>query len=776
TPTFDWSDGVDVSYYRLQVDDNANFSSPVLDVWVRTSTYSPSTALSNGTYVWRVRIQDTMGTWSDWSTPWTLEVDGQMPATPTLLSPADGSTTNDLTPAFDWSDGIDVSYYRLQVDDNANFSSPILDVWVRASTHSPRTALSNNTYTWRVRIQDTMGTWSDWSTPWTLIVLNDSEAPSVPADLIATPISASQIDLSWTASSDNIGVAGYRIYRNGGATAIGVSTSTSYQDTWLAASTEYTYTMTAYDAAGNESAPSAPTSATTGENYPSFLSEPNSTSMIGKFTLELFGPRNTPDSGDPFTPIYLNYDKHTDQYLPVDNPTFNPWWEELQGAYTYRINIPSDYAYDKIRVELFDPDSANTSGTTFRYYDFNTGNSAEKNCGDELTARNDTCLADIEANYPDSEENPFWLIRIDENRSPGGGSPVPDEYVESRNTTTLYRLFYYAEQVDGSLAPVDLAYYIGKPSGPEAEATDLTWVSPGVTDVNELMPAFSNVAGGSSHPLDATAEPSVATENCDTVRMNGAPAYTWSAVTWAGSGAAACTGNGDFVVDLRSEVPDIYKAPGESSPTILYLEVRGLDGSSENGYAIWAGPSRTEDVDAAVPANLNARQVYMQRQMLVNNKTYHSSKGVSVYGIGHLPMKSTDEGPSLFPAAYLGAELGGQDILLDLFDKDMGTCQSKPCLPLIVYFENIPRTDWAVCFGSNSDCAGKEYTIQMDETQWAYDNWGDSKKWVSFRFTVPSDVIGVPFYGGRLIVQYDNGKTDTFGLKLSVETNPVIVD
>ena len=67
--------------------------------------------------------------------------------------------------------------------------------------------------------------------------------------------------LSWTASTDNVGVTGYQVLRNG--TQIGTTTSTSYTDTSVAANTTYTYTVQAYDAAGNVSAASSGLSVTT---------------------------------------------------------------------------------------------------------------------------------------------------------------------------------------------------------------------------------------------------------------------------------------------------------------------------------------------------------------------------------------------------------------------------------------------------------------------------------------------------------------------------------
>lgn len=89
----------------------------------------------------------------------------------------------------------------------------------------------------------------------------DTTAPTVPTSLSATAISSSQIDLAWTASTDAVGVTGYRVYRGG--VQVGTSTINSYSDSGLLASTTYTYTVSAYDAAGNVSAQSSPVSAPT---------------------------------------------------------------------------------------------------------------------------------------------------------------------------------------------------------------------------------------------------------------------------------------------------------------------------------------------------------------------------------------------------------------------------------------------------------------------------------------------------------------------------------
>jgi chitodextrinase/PKD repeat protein len=90
----------------------------------------------------------------------------------------------------------------------------------------------------------------------------DTTAPSTPTGLTATAASSSQINLSWTAATDNVGVTGYNVYRGGGQIAT-LGAVTTFQNNGLTASTTYSYTVQAFDAVGNLSAPSSSASATT---------------------------------------------------------------------------------------------------------------------------------------------------------------------------------------------------------------------------------------------------------------------------------------------------------------------------------------------------------------------------------------------------------------------------------------------------------------------------------------------------------------------------------
>ncbi|MEA2566344.1 MAG: hypothetical protein QOD49_1521, partial [Actinomycetota bacterium] len=105
------------------------------------------------------------------------------------------------------------------------------------------------------------------STPATasISISADTIAPTTPGGLTATANGQTEIDLAWTASTDNLAVTGYGIYRDGAATptaTVGPGTLV-YQDTSLAPASTHSYTVDAFDAAGNRSIPAGPVSATT---------------------------------------------------------------------------------------------------------------------------------------------------------------------------------------------------------------------------------------------------------------------------------------------------------------------------------------------------------------------------------------------------------------------------------------------------------------------------------------------------------------------------------
>lgn len=89
---------------------------------------------------------------------------------------------------------------------------------------------------------------------------SDTTAPGPPANLTGTA-AAGHVDLSWGPATDDVGVTGYRVLRDGAQ--IGTATGTTYSDTTVQSSSTYQYTVVAVDAAGNPSSPSNTFTATT---------------------------------------------------------------------------------------------------------------------------------------------------------------------------------------------------------------------------------------------------------------------------------------------------------------------------------------------------------------------------------------------------------------------------------------------------------------------------------------------------------------------------------
>lgn len=95
------------------------------------------------------------------------------------------------------------------------------------------------------------------------IVSADAIPPSIPTGVTTLAIAPTQIDVSWTASTDNIGVSGYQIFRDSVAIATVTAPAITYSDTGLVPETTYAYTVQAFDIYNNYSAQSATSNATT---------------------------------------------------------------------------------------------------------------------------------------------------------------------------------------------------------------------------------------------------------------------------------------------------------------------------------------------------------------------------------------------------------------------------------------------------------------------------------------------------------------------------------
>ena len=177
TVYLDWSNssdsGTGVDYYQVQVDNNSSFSSPEFDA-TPISSNDTTSSLSDGYYYWHVRARDNAGNWSSWSSYRTFRVDTTAPSTPVLSSPANGSSTSDQTPTFDWANSSDsgsgVNHYEIEIYDWDITWGDISDT-TTVSQYTPSENIPYDRIYWKVRAVDDVGNTSSWSSEWWLDIV-----------------------------------------------------------------------------------------------------------------------------------------------------------------------------------------------------------------------------------------------------------------------------------------------------------------------------------------------------------------------------------------------------------------------------------------------------------------------------------------------------------------------------------------------------------------------------------------------------------------------------
>ncbi len=246
-------DAVGVTMYKIYRGDGT-----LLTILGNVTNYSNTGLMPSTSYSYIVSACDAAGNCSPltYSATATTLADAIAPTVPGGLSAAAASATQiNLT----WSasaDATGVTAYKIYRD------GTLLTTLGNVTSFSSAGLSPSTTYSYTVAACDVAGNCSAQSSAATATTPADTTAPTVPGGFSATATSATQINLSWIASSDAVGVTAYKIYRGGTLlTTLGIVTS--YSDTGLTASTLYSYKVAACDAAGNCSAQSAAASATT---------------------------------------------------------------------------------------------------------------------------------------------------------------------------------------------------------------------------------------------------------------------------------------------------------------------------------------------------------------------------------------------------------------------------------------------------------------------------------------------------------------------------------
>lgn len=262
-------------------------------------------------------------------------VDTTAPTAPTLS--ASGTTTSETT--LSWSgatDNVAVTGYDVYQGTTLLGST--------TSTSYNVTGLSASTsYTFTVKAKDAAGNISIASNTvnvTTLAQATDTTAPTAPT-LSASGTTTSATTLSWSGATDNVAVTGYDVYR--GTTLLGSTASTSYNVTGLSASTTYTFTVKAKDAAGNISAASNAVSVTTLSNTVTYCTSQGSSTAderIGKVVFGTISNTSTGTAGyENFTSISTNVTRGTAYTI-----TITPSWTSTKFSEGYAVFI--DYNGD----------------------------------------------------------------------------------------------------------------------------------------------------------------------------------------------------------------------------------------------------------------------------------------------------------------------------------------------------------------------------------------------------------------------------------------------
>jgi len=236
------TDNVSVSGYDIYRD---TFTTPITSI-VGTS-YADSGLISTTRYVYKVKSKDTSNNFSVFSNAITATtLDNIAPSTPSISSAMVTATVISIH----WTastDNVAVSGYDIYRD---TFTTPITSI---TGTSFVNFGLTNGTsYTYKVKAKDTSNNFSDFSNTLTLTTL-DNEAPTIPT-IFAGTTTISSATINWNASTDNVGVSGYYVYRlDLFPTPVGFTTDTTFTDSPLADVTTYVYSVIAIDAAGNNS-------------------------------------------------------------------------------------------------------------------------------------------------------------------------------------------------------------------------------------------------------------------------------------------------------------------------------------------------------------------------------------------------------------------------------------------------------------------------------------------------------------------------------------------
>ncbi len=179
TPTLSWNASAGATSYQLQVSTSSSFTITVVNQNGITATSYAVSGLTDGTvYYWRVNATNAGGT-SAYSDTWSFTTAAAVnpPATPTLVSPGNGTTGISTSPTMSWNVSIGAASYQLQVSINPNFSTTVVSqTGITGTSFGVSGLVNNTTYYWRVNATNAAGT-SLYSDVWSFTTTEIPQAP-----------------------------------------------------------------------------------------------------------------------------------------------------------------------------------------------------------------------------------------------------------------------------------------------------------------------------------------------------------------------------------------------------------------------------------------------------------------------------------------------------------------------------------------------------------------------------------------------------------------------
>jgi C1A family cysteine protease/chitodextrinase len=213
---------------------------------------------------------------------YTLSVAGttdtQAPTTPTNLSASNITQTSCTLSWTASTDNVGVTGYEV-------YDGSTLTITVTTTNASITGLTCGTTHSFTVKAKDAAGNKSGASNAVsvTMLACPDTQAPTAPTNLAASNVTQTGCTLSWTASTDNVGVTGYEVFR--GSSSVGTTATTTFTVTGLTANTTYSFTVKARDAAGNVSSASNAVSVTTTGSVVSYC-QASHTSPLSYFYIQ----------------------------------------------------------------------------------------------------------------------------------------------------------------------------------------------------------------------------------------------------------------------------------------------------------------------------------------------------------------------------------------------------------------------------------------------------------------------------------------------------------